>query len=252
MEEHLSRRALFRFYAELNDFLPPARRGTAFVHEFREDQSVKDIVESLGVPHAEIDLILVNGDSVDFTFMVPHGARVAVYPVFEAIDIKPLTHLRSTPLRETRFILDVHLGKLARYLRMVGLDTVWRNDYHDEELARIAINEHRIVLTRDRGLLKRRSITHGYWVREIYPQRQLAEIVHRFELQYSLKPFVRCMCCNQLLVPIVKEIIADQLPVRVREQQVDFSICRSCGRIYWKGSHHTKMQQIIKSNLDTF
>ena len=164
------KRAHFRFYAELNDFLSKARRGAAFAHEFQGAPSVKDVVESLGVPHTEIDLILADGQSVEFSWILRDGARVSVYPVFESIDITPLTRVRPASLREVRFVLDVHLGRLARYLRMLGFDTRWRNDARDEELASVSAAEHRILLTRDSGLLKRRIVTHGYRVREIAPR----------------------------------------------------------------------------------
>src|SRR4030042_2496300 len=124
--------AHFRFYAELNDFLPPERRGVRFTHLFALSTSVKDMIEALGIPHAEIDLILVNGHSVDFSYLVQDGDWISVYPVFESLDITPLVHVRPQPLRETRFILDAHLGKLAIYLRMLGYDTLYRNNYQDE------------------------------------------------------------------------------------------------------------------------
>ncbi len=239
------KRALFRFYAELNDFLPPARRGVAFAHEFAGGPSVKDVIESLGVPHAEIDLILANGESVDFSWIVQNDARVSVYPVFESIDIGPLARVRPAPLRETRFVLDGHLGRLARYLRMVGFDTLWRSDYGDEELARISAEEHRILLSRDVGLFKRSAVSHGHWMRETDPRRQLAEVLRRFDLFRSMAPFQRCLRCNRLLEPVAKEAVAERLPPRVREHQDEFRLCPSCLRIYWKGSHHARMERLI-------
>jgi hypothetical protein len=158
--------AWFRFYAELNDFLPPARRMTAFEHPFLDAAPVKDMIESFGVPHTEIDLILANGASVDFAYLVQDGDHISVYPVFEALDITPVLRLRPQPLRESRFVLDAHLGRLAGYLRMAGFDTLYRNDFTDPELAYISHDEHRILLTRDIGLLKRSMVTHGYFVRE--------------------------------------------------------------------------------------
>src|SRR3989338_9144205 len=113
-------RAHFRFYEELNDFLPPERRKTTFTREFRNRASVKDMIEALGVPHTEVDLILVNGASVDFSYLVQDGDRISVYPMFESFDIRPLVHLRPRPLREPKFVLDTHLGKLAVYLRLLG------------------------------------------------------------------------------------------------------------------------------------
>lgn len=239
------KRAHFRFYAELNDFLPPARRGVAFPHEFHVGPSVKDVIESLGVPHTEIDLILADGESVDFAWILRDGARVSVYPVFESIDIAPVLRVRPAPLREVRFVLDVHLGRLARYLRMLGFDARWRNDAPDEELARCSAAEHRILLTRDSGLLKRRIVSHGYRVREADPRRQLAEVVRRLDLTRAIAPFRRCLCCNALLEAVRKEDVADALPPRVRERHGAFRRCPSCGRVYWAGSHHRKMERLI-------
>ncbi len=243
------KRAYFRFYAELNDFLSPPRRGVAFPHEFQGGPSVKDVVESLGVPHTEIDLILADGESVDFSWILRDGARVSVYPVFESIDIAPIARVRPAPLREVRFILDVHLGRLARYLRMLGFDVRWRNDARDEEIARIAAAEHRVLLTRDSGLLKRRIVTHGHRIREVDPRRQLAEIVNRLDLHRSIVPFQRCLRCNDLLETIRKEDVAGDLPPRVQERHDAFRRCPSCGRVYWAGSHHRRMERLISDLL---
>jgi uncharacterized protein len=242
-------RAVFRFYAELNDFLPRERRGVAFTHAFRGKPSVKDVIEALGVPHAEVDLVLADGESVDFSWPLRDGARVSVYPVFESIDIGPVVRVRPEPLRELRFVLDGHLGRLAAYLRMVGFDVRWRNECADEELARIAAEEHRVLLTRDVGLLKRRAVTHGHWIRELDPRRQLAEVLRRFDLARSVAPFRRCLRCNELLQPVEKELVAHRLPPRVREGQHEFVRCPSCDRIYWKGSHHRRMERLVAEAL---
>lgn len=154
--------ASFRFYAELNDFLPPVKRHVAFEHTVGPRTAVKDVIESLGVPHTEIDLILVDGASVDFSYQVRDRDRISVYPVFEAIDIAPLTRLRPKPLRHVCFVLDSHLGRLAGYLRLAGFDTLYRSDFRDDELAVITTCEGRILLTRDRGPLKRRTVSHAY------------------------------------------------------------------------------------------
>jgi uncharacterized protein with PIN domain len=239
------RRASFRFYAELNDFLPPARRGVAFAHEFRGSPSVKDVIESLGVPHAEVDLVLADGEPVDFGWRVLDGARVAVYPVFESLDVGPLTRVRPAPLRRTRFVLDGHLGRLARYLRMAGFDTLWRADCGDEELARLSAEEQRILLTRDRGLLMRRAVTHGHWMRETDPRRQLAEVLRRFDLFRSLALLQRCLRCNDPLVPVAREAVAGRLPPRVAERHDEYRLCPSCGRVYWRGTHCDRMERIV-------
>ncbi len=243
------KRAFFRFYAELNDFLPPARRGVAFPHEFHGGPSVKDVIESLGVPHTEIDLILADGESVEFSWILRDASRVSVYPVFESIDITPLARVRPAPLRDVRFVLDGHLGRLARYLRMLGFDARWRNDARDDEIARISAAEHRILLTRDSGLLKRRIVSHGYRVRDVDPQRQLAEVVDRLDLLRSIVPFQRCLRCNDLLETVRKEDVADDLPPGVRERHDAFRRCPSCGRVYWAGSHHRRMERLISDLL---
>ncbi len=242
--------AYFRFYAELNDFLTPSRKQTTFAHRFDGRMSVKHLIESLGVPHTEIDLILVNGNSVDFAHIVQHEDRVTVYPVFESINITPLVRLRPKPLRQTRFVLDTHLGQLATYLRLIGFDTLYENDYEDEELARISSEHRRILLTKDRGLLKRNLVTHGYCVREIDPEQQLVEVVHHFELQSSINPFHRCLRCNGLLQGVAKEEISHKLRPNTRQYYDEFRICQGCQQIYWKGSHYHRMRRFLKKVFD--
>ncbi len=175
-------RVTIRFYAELGDFLPPARQQLDFGHVTRRDESVKDMIEALGVPHTEVDLILVNGRSVDFSHRVEEGDHVSVFPVFESLDITPLLQVRTRPLRETRFVLDTHLGRLATYLESLGFDTLYREDYDDEDLVRLSVEERRILLTQNRALVEREAVTHGYCVRESNPRRQLDEILLRFDL----------------------------------------------------------------------
>jgi uncharacterized protein with PIN domain len=242
-------KATFRFYAELNPFLPHNKRHVAFSHDFNGRQSIKDMVESLGVPHTEIDLILVNGESVDFSYLVQDGDQISVYPMFEGLDITPVQRLRPQPLRVVRFVLDIHLGKLAAYLRMLGFDTLYRNDYEDSVLARVSRDEHRILLTRDRGLLKRSMVTHGHYVRETNPRRQLVEVVQHFDLFRSIEPFSRCVNCNGLLETVDKEIIADRLMPQTRQHYDEFQRCIECEQIYWKGSHHQRMERLIEHVL---
>mgnify|MGYP003576701787 FL=1 len=186
----------FRFYEELGDFLAPDRRKRSFVHAFDGTPSVKDRIESLGVPHTEVDLILVDGEPVPFTYRLGGGERVAVYPVFERFELGEANRLRPTPLREPRFVLDVHLGRLASYLRLLGFDTLYRNDYEDDALLRISRDQHRILLTRDTGLLKRSAITHGAFLHATDPRRQLREVLDRFQLDARIAPFSRCARCN--------------------------------------------------------
>ncbi|MCK6619544.1 MAG: Mut7-C ubiquitin/RNAse domain-containing protein [Calditrichaceae bacterium] len=233
--------ARFRFYEELNDFLPPEKRKIAFDYLFKGRPGVKDAIEALGVPHPEVDMILVNGRPVDFSYLLQDGDRVAVYPVFEALDISGVTRLREKPLRNPRFILDVHLGKLARRLRLLGFDARYANHYSDREIIEIAAAEQRIILTRDRGLLKNKQVRRGYWLRSQQPREQLEEVLARFDLASLAQPFTRCLECNSEITAVEKEAIAGQLLPDTRKFYRQFYQCRGCGKIYWQGSHYRKM-----------
>lgn len=240
-------RAIFRFYAELNDHLPPESRMRDIVHSFQGPASVKDRIESLGVPHTEVDLILVNGTPMDFSYVLQDEDRVSVYPVFESFDITPVLRLRPAPLREPRFVVDAHLGRLAVYLRMCGFDALYRNDYADAELAGIEESERRILLTRDRGLLKRSRITRGYYVRATEPREQLLEALRRFDLFGSMQPLRRCLRCSSPLLAVSKAEVWERLPARVRELYEEFERCPECARVYWKGSHFERMRCFVDS-----
>lgn len=238
-------RATFRFYAELGDLLPPERRGAPFEHAFRGTPSVKDAIESLGVPHTEVDLVLADGEPVDFAWRLRDGARVSVYPVFESLDVGPVTRVRAEPLRRARFVLDVHLGRLARYLRLAGFDARCDPGADDAALARVAAAEGRTLLTRDRGLLKRREVTHGYFVRAADARRQLAEILRRFDLARAVAPLRRCPCCNEPLVAAAPESVVGRVPPRVAERHREFRRCPACDRTYWRGTHAERVEQLL-------
>ena len=237
--------AWFRFYEELNDFLPPERHKLSFKHNFSSTASIKDMIESLGVPHTEVDLLLVNGKSVAFNYLVRDGDAISIYPVFESLDISAITRCRAKPLRHTRFVLDIQLGRLAAYCRMLGFDSLYRNDYDDPTLADIATNEQRILLTRDHKLLTRKQVTHGYYIRATQPRRQIAEILTRFDLYDCLQPFTRCMRCNGGIKIISKEKATAHVPPRVSAWHDEFWQCQDCGKIYWQGTHYQRMQQLI-------
>jgi aminoglycoside phosphotransferase family enzyme/predicted kinase len=249
--QRLQRTAEFRFYEELNDFLPPERRKIAFEYRFHGTPSVRDCVQAIGVPHTAVDLILVNGTSVGFGHRLEGGERVAVYPEFERLDIAPVTHLRPEPLRRTRFILDVHLGKLARDLRMLGFDAAWRRDWDDETIIDKALDEHRIILTRDRGILKQARVTHGYWLRHHQPGDQLIEVIRSLDLLSQVNPFSRCMECNGDIDRVGKAGIRSEVSAGVFSDFDAFWRCRSCGKIYWQGSHYREMlRRIMKLSGD--
>ena len=238
--------AHFRFYAELNDFLPAERRMAEFSHDFERRASVKDMIESFGVPHPEIELILVNGRSVDFSYLVQDGDRVSVYPVFECLDVSPLLRLRPTPLRKPRFVVDSNLGRLARYLRLLGLDCEYRNDFTDDDVATMSAQQHRIVLTRDRRLLHRKIISHGCFVRAVRPRDQAREVLSRLDLYRSVQPFTRCTRCNAPLQRVQKKRIEHRLEPKTRRYYADFLQCTGCGKLYWQGGHHARALRLIK------
>jgi len=242
----LLKKATLRFYEELNDFLPAHRKKKRFTQTFIDRTSVKDLIESFGVPHTEVDLILVNGKSVNFIYLVNNGDDIAVYPEFELFDVSNLQKLRPKPLRKPKFVLDVHLGTLAKYLRMLGFDSLYNNSYIDEEIVKISLNEKRAILTKDREILKRSEVTRGYWIRKTKAIEQLEEVIQRFNLKNMINEFSRCLVCNSVLKIISKEKIINRLPKKVSEWQNEFYYCKQCDKIFWKGSHHTKMKGIIE------
>lgn len=235
--------AEFRFYEELNDFLLPEQRKETLVYRFSGHPAIKDPIEVLGVPHTEVELILVNGHSVGFDYQLQDGDCVAVYPMFESLDVSPLLKLREKPLRDPRFVLDINLGKLAKRLRLLGFDSLYRNDWRDAELADVAASEGRIVLTRDRRLLYAKRITHGYWVRAVQAERQVEEVLRRFDLYRLIRPFARCLACNGELAPVAKAEVLDRLEPRTRLYYEVFYRCGDCGKIYWEGSHVDNMRR---------
>jgi len=241
--------AEYRFYEELNDFLPPARRKRSFTYDCARRATVKNAIEALGIPHTEVEVILVNGESVDFRHIVQDGDRISVYPQFETFDISPLLRVREQPLRHSRFIADAHLGALAKYLRILGFDTLYRNSFDDREVASIAAAQRRIVLSRDKGLLMHRSITHGCYVRARKPLEQVEEILARLDLYRSIAPLTRCLLCNAPLDAISKEEVSERVPANTMHYYDDFRTCRECDRIYWAGSHFRHLQGMLDNAL---
>lgn len=240
-------RAKLRFYAELNDFLKPAWRQRDLDLDFQAPAPARHLIELCGVPHTEVELILRAGESIDLETAIQEGERIAVYPMFEAFDIRPLLRLRPTPLRMPRFLADAHLGGLARGLRMLGFDTLWHNDLGDAALAALAAAEQRILLTGDRRLLMRRAVSHGCLVRAGRSLDQLAYVIERLQLCAEIAPFSRCLVCNGSLGAVSAAAIAGEVPPRVWACQRAFWRCQGCGRLYWRGSHWTAMRRRIAS-----
>ena len=241
-------KAAFRFYEELNNFLPKHRRKTNFQVEFKGKRSIKDVIEALGVPHTEVDLILINGKSGDFNEILRHGDHVSVYPVFESLNIKNVTRLRKLPLRRTKFIADINLGDIVKYMRALGLDVYYDPSLFERDIIEISKKENRIILTKSRKLLKFKDVTHGIFIYPGATQEQIKRIIEFLDIRDSVKPFSRCLCCNSLLDHVPKEEILDRIPPKTRTFCNEYTHCESCDKIYWKGTHFIKMKKVI----DTF
>jgi len=238
-----------RLYEELNDYLPAERRKRTFACEVALDATVGEVVDGLGVERAAVDLVLADGEPVGFDHRVRDGERISLYPVFEAFDVGAVTALPGRPLRETRFVLDVHLGRLARYLRLLGFDALYRNDATDDGLAALATAEGRILLSRDRGLVGRRDVSHAYLVTSEVPREQAAEVVRRLDLTGQVCPFRRCLVCNGEVTAVAVGEVGEPVPEWVRVTHGEVRRCTTCGRIYWQGGHWQRMQRLIAAIL---
>lgn len=243
----VTKNVTFRFYAELNDFLPEERRQRSFPLALKTPVTVEEALISLGIPLAEVDLVLVNSQPAALRQRLQEADEVSVYPVFESLDISSLTTSQKAPLRQTRFILDAHLGKLAKYLRMLGFDTLYRNDFGDEEIIDIAAAESRIILTRDKLLLTSPRVSHGYYVRATEKHEQLIEVVKKFDLYSQFRSFTRCMTCNADLEPKTKEEIESKINPETARVFHEFYYCPTCDKVFWKGSHFERMERLILS-----
>lgn len=236
--------ALFSFQAELNDFLPNKLRGVIFSYPFEDHQTIKHVIESMGIPHCEVNHLRINECAVNFSARIGNGDMVSIYPVSQPAGSQDIV-LQPKPDTVDSFLLDNHLGRLASYLRMLGFDTLYQNDYQDDELAEIASHENRTLLTRDRRLLMRNSILSGYCIRHLDPRGQLMEVNQRFSLASRAQPFLRCLRCNHLLDPISKDAVLSRLEPLTRQYFDDFHICPACNQIYWKGSHYDRMVKLV-------
>lgn len=226
----------FQFQGSLNDFLPHRQKNRGLEYSSKFSTSAKDAMEAIGVPHVEVGTIKVNGNEKNFNYLLQPGDQIDVFP-FDG-------HFPAgTP---QTFVLDVHLGGLARLLRMLGIDAIYRNDMHDREIVATAVAENRAVLTRDIGLLKHKVLQHGYWLRSQQPREQVLEVIRRFSLCASFLPFSRCIACNGLLAPVAKDAVLLLLPEQTKEYFTEFYQCGRCGKVYWKGSHYQNMQQVVE------
>jgi uncharacterized protein with PIN domain len=241
--------ASFRFYEELNDFLPEARKRVDFQAEFKEKRSIKDMIESLGVPHTEVDLILVNGQSVDFAYILNDSDRVSVYPTFESLNITNVTRLRKTPLRKTQFIADVHLGDIVRLMRTLGFDVYYDPSLSNRAIIDISKREKRTILTKSKSLLKFKDVTHGLFVRRETKDREVKRLIERLDIKDYAQPFSRCLRCNGLLKTVAKAEVIDRIPPKTKACCNDYSVCVSCDKLYWDGSHMIRMRKMVDQIL---
>ncbi|MFO7627232.1 MAG: Mut7-C RNAse domain-containing protein [Candidatus Fermentibacteraceae bacterium] len=234
-----------RVYAELNDLLPVEWRFCEFRYPMAGGNNAKHLVESAGIPHTEIALLMRNGTPVGFDASVEHGDRVSVFPAFTGLGPGPAHPLRPGLSDTGRFVLDVHLGKLAVLLRLLGFDALFPGDVDDSVLAEISSVDSRILLTCDRMLLKRGSVVHGCLIRSRRPEEQAREVLKRFSLADSVKPFSRCPRCSGLLSGVAKEDVAHLLKPLTRQHYNEFRRCSRCGAIYWKGSHYGALCSLL-------
>ncbi len=237
--------AYFRFYADLNELLAIDRQRRLVVYSLNGPVSVKHCIESLGVPHTEVALILANSQPVRFGYAVQPGDYLSIYPAFHELGLEAGQLLQPPPPFPSRFILDNHLGRLAVTLRLLGFDAIYRNDFDDEELAFQSSESGRILLTRDRRLLMRKVVVFGYCVRTRDPQQQLVDVLRRYRLAGQISPWRRCLRCNGELHPVDKETIIDRLEPKTKKHFDSFQMCQECQQIYWKGSHYRPLQEFI-------
>lgn len=226
---------------------PLVRGGSRVVsYPLKRRASIKDIVESLGVPHTEIGELRAGGLRPGWEYIPAGGERLEAESIFSPFDVTRPCPLRPNPLPDLRFICDVNVGKLAVLMRMIGADAWMENDWDDADIAAAAQKFGRVVLSKDSGLLKRKQIEFGRLVRSEDPDRQLREVVDFFGLRPD-RFFSRCLRCNTRLVPVEKSRIEHRLLPKTRKYFHEFFLCPACGRIYWSGSHMDKMRDRLRA-----
>lgn len=208
---------------------------------------MKDAIEAIGVPHVEVGAILINDVPSTFSAQVKANDRISVYPIDELPDLQDGSLLRPPVSDPPRFILDVHLGSLARLLRMLGFDVYYDNHYSDQRIAELASIEDRIVLTRDVGLLKHKIITWGRWLRSQHTEEQFNEVKNLYNLSQHFKPFSRCISCNGFIHSVSKQNVQSLVPIMTYEVYSSFYQCSNCKKVFWKGTHFDKMVNKIRS-----
>ncbi|MEN7547155.1 Mut7-C RNAse domain-containing protein [Rapidithrix thailandica] len=245
--EEAKHSATFSFSGNLNDFLPEESKNVNIPYHFKKHPAVKHAIEAMGVPHIEVDGILVNQCPVKFDYPLQDKDRVQVFPIGSFSTIPQEGHLQA-PLKahEVKFILDVHLSKLNVFLRLAGIDSYYNKDYDDPEIVQLAEIHGRIALTRDKGLLRRKILSRGYWIRSTDPKEQFWEVMHRYNLWSSVQLVHRCVQCNTTLVPIAKERILSLIPAFIYKMYRQFYYCPACQKAYWDGPHFQLVKQLIE------
>lgn len=235
-------KVIFRFFGQINFFLPPEKREQDFIVQFHDNPTVMNLIESLSAPHTEIGRLELDGKDLPASHLVSDGEHIQVYPV-NTDNHKDIIQGKSP----SRFVLDVHLGRLSAYLRMLGFDTVYGKSLDDQTLAQISADEDRILLSRDRGLLMRKIVRQGSFIYSTDPFHQFHQVIHRYSLKTQAAPFTRCLKCNGLLNPVEKTEIRHLLLPLTEKHHEEFARCDTCGGIFWKGSHFERMEKIIRA-----
>jgi Uncharacterized conserved protein len=231
-------------HGDLDFFLRSGARRRSIERSLGEKTSVKDVIESRGVPHPEVDLILVNGQPVNFDYAITGDADIELYPVGTVILQFKEQRLQATTA--SRFVADGHLGTLARNLRLLGFDVAYDPQAEDRQLLTVMKHENRALLTRDRRLLMHAVVETGYCPRSQNADEQTVEVIRRFDLLRSLAPFTRCLRCNAPLRKVSKAEVIERLEPLTKIYYEQFRRCTGCGQIYWAGSHFSKLQKRLE------
>lgn len=239
----------FRFYEELNNYLPDHMRKAWIESWIESETSVGERLQSIGIPLDDIDLILVNQQSKGFDYILQDGDRVSIYPIFESFDVSAISQVREKPLRNLRFICDVHLGRLCKYLRMMGWDSLYSNQLTPQQIIELSRQEQRVILSRSVQLTRHKNVTHAWLIRSSDPLEQLKDLVTALDLSKWADPLTRCLNCNDKLVQVQKREILQRLQARTAKYYNEFFKCLTCDQIYWKGSHYENMLQFIEPHL---
>jgi uncharacterized protein len=239
-----------RFHGDLNVFLRSKSGDAVIERRLAEKTSIKDVIESCGVPHSEVDVILVDEQTVGFDHTVANDAKVGVFPVDNPGTDRTEKRLQSVGVN--RFVADGHLGALTRNLRLLGFDVAYEQNADDRQLLEVMTRENRALLTRDRRLLMHGIVQHGYCPRSQNADEQTIEVIRRFNLSELIVPFTRCLRCNAPLEAAAKADVIDELEPLTKIYYDQFRRCPGCKQIYWSGSHFPKLQKRVEEIRSRF